>query len=166
MLLSSSVINWIPTVIDSIGTQLGVIIFWQYREPARQVITILAFQISMGLFIIILALYSVIFPALSAMNEGRRQFLSRTIKISLIIILPLSSALIFSSKEVMQLFGANYTQGSSSLQILLISMFPMTITVAIAFLLHANGNYKEVLMIGLSHKHAESYHVLYFYYMV
>lgn len=150
MLLSSSVISWIPTVIDSTGTQLGVIILLAIQGASQAGYYYLAFQISMGLFIIIWALYSVIFPALSAMNEGRREFLSRAIKISLIIILPLSSALIFSSKEVMQLFGANYIEGSSSLQILLISMFPITITVAIAFLLHANGSYKETLMIGLA----------------
>ncbi len=150
MLLGSSVISWIPTVIDSIGTQLGVIIVLAIQGASQAGYYYLAFQISMGLFIIIWALYSVIFQALSSMNEGRREFLSRAIKISLIIILPLSSSLIFSSNEVMELFGANYIQGSSSLQILLLSMFPMTITVAIAFLLHANGNYKEVFMIGLA----------------
>jgi O-antigen/teichoic acid export membrane protein len=150
MLFSSSVISWIPSVIDSVGTQLGVIVLLATQGATQAGSYFLAFQINMGLFIIIWAFYSVVFPALSAMNEGRRQFLSRTIKISLIIIMPVSSALIFSSREVMQLFGASYIEGASSLQILLISLFPLTITVAIAFLLHAKGRYKEVLMIGLA----------------
>lgn len=150
MILSSSVISWIPTVIDSIGTQVGVIVLLALQGASQAGYYYLAFQISMGLFIIIWALFSVIFPALSAMNEGRREFLSRTLKISLIIILPISSALIFSSEEIMELFGENYIEGSSSLQILLVSMFPVTITVAVAFLLHANGKYKEVLIIGLA----------------
>lgn len=150
LLLGSSVVSWIPSLTDSVGTQMGTIILLGIQGSAHAGVYYVAFQITMGMLTVIWAIYSVLFPALSAMDEGRRQFFSRSIKIGLIIILPFSSPLVFNSFEVMELFGSNYVEGSSALQILLLSLFPTTVTVAISFLMYSYGRYKEVLMIGLA----------------
>ena len=150
LLLSASVASWIPSLIDSIGAQLGIIVLLAIQGASQAGVYYVAFQITMGISTVIWALYTVVFPALSAMDEGRKEFLSRSIKIGLIIILPLSSALVFESREIMQLFGPNYIEGSFQLQVLLMSLFPTMVTVAISFLMYSYGRYKEVLMIGLA----------------
>jgi O-antigen/teichoic acid export membrane protein len=150
MLLNASVVNWIPSLIDTIGAQIGTIILLSIQGAIQAGVYYVAFQITMGILTVTWAIYGVIFPALSAMDEGRRQFLVRTIKIGLIIILPLSSALVFNPEEIMEIFGPNYDEGSFPLQILLISLFPTTVTIAILSIFYAYGKYKEVLIIGFA----------------
>jgi O-antigen/teichoic acid export membrane protein len=69
---------------------------------------------------------------------------------SLLISLPFSSSIIFYSKEVMQLFGQGYSEGSSSLEILLLSMLPTAIMTGTNILVYSYGNYRQVLAIGLA----------------
>ncbi|HKQ20457.1 MAG TPA: oligosaccharide flippase family protein, partial [Nitrososphaeraceae archaeon] len=148
-LLKASVASWIPLLIDTVGTQMGTIIVLGIQGSAQAGIYFIAFQITVGISAVIWALESVTYPKLSAMSEGRKLFLWRVIKIGLIIVLPLSSSLIFYSNDVMQVFGYDYTGGAYPLQILLLSILPTTITVGVSILVYSYGNYRQVLMIGL-----------------
>jgi hypothetical protein len=104
-ILSASVVNWIPLLIDNIGAQIGTVIVLGIQGPAEAGIYFIAFQITVGISVVIWALESVTFPALSSMNEGRKMFLWRVIKIGLIIVLPLSLSLLFYSKNIIQISG-------------------------------------------------------------
>ena len=148
-LLKASVVSWIPLLIDAVGTQMGTILVLGIQGSAQAGIYFIAFQITIGISAVIWALESVTYPALSTMSEGRKLFLWRVIKIGLIIVLPLSSSLIFYSKDVMQIFGYNYIEGAYPLQILLLSILPTTITVGVSILVYSYGNYRQVLIIGL-----------------
>ena len=149
-LLKASVASWIPLSIDTIGAQLGTIVVLGVQGPSQAGFYFIAFQISMGILSVIWALEGTIYPALSAMNEGRERFVWRTIKVCLIILLPISFAIIFYSKDITQLFGSNYSEGSPALQILLLSVLPTTIMNAVGILTYAYGNYRDVLLIGLA----------------
>jgi O-antigen/teichoic acid export membrane protein len=120
------------------------------QGPSQAGFYFIAFQISMGLLSVIWALEGTTYPALSAMNKGRKKFVWRTIKVCLIILLPISFAIIFYSKNIMELFGSNYIEGSPALQILLLSVLPTTIMNAVGILTYAYGNYKDVVLIGLA----------------
>lgn len=148
-LLKASVVSWIPLLIDSLGTQMGTIIVLGIQGSSQAGIYFIAFQITVGISAVIWALESVTYPKLSAMSEGRKLFLWRVIKIGLIIVLPLSSSLIFYANDVMQFFGYDYVGGAYPLQILLLSILPTTITVGISILVYSYGKYSQVLMIGL-----------------
>ena len=50
----------------------------------------------------------------------------------------------------MALFGQDYINGSPSLQILLLSVLPATLTTGINILIYSYGNYRQVLIIGLA----------------
>ena len=50
----------------------------------------------------------------------------------------------------MQLFGAGYIEGSSTLEILLLSILPNAIVGGITILVFSYGNNKQVLMLGLA----------------
>ena len=149
-LLKASVASWIPLSIETIGAQLGTIIVLGIQGPSQAGFYFIAFQISMGILSVIWALEGTTYPALSAKNEGRKRFVWRTIKVCLIILLPISFAVIFYSQNITELFGSNYSAGSPALQILLLSVLPTTIMNAVGILTYAYGNYRDVLLIGLA----------------
>ena len=149
-LWKASVASWIPLSVETIGAQLGTIAVLGIQGSAQAGFYFVAFQISMGISAVIWALEGTTYPALSSMEDGRKRFAWRTIKVSLIILLPLSFAIIFYSVDVMQLFGYGYGEGSLPLKILLISVLPNAIMNGIGILTYAYGNYKHVLIIGLA----------------
>ncbi len=142
--------NWIPGVIAIIGSQLGLIVVLGSHGAGQAGIYSIAFSMAFGLSTGMSVLPSIAFPALSAMSDGRKRFAWRIIKMSLTIILPFASALIFYSNQVMNLFGAEYTPGSSTLSILLFTMVPNAVMSGISALVYAYGHYKQVLVIGLA----------------
>lgn len=150
MLLKASVVSWIPFAMDTIGAQMGTILVLGIQGSADAGIYFIAFQITVGVSAVIWALESVAYPALSSMNEGKRLFLWRVIKIGSIIVLPLSSSIIFYSEDIMQIFGYHYIKGTYSLQILLLSILPNAVTIGINILAYSRGNYGQVLIIGLA----------------
>jgi len=103
-----------------------------------------------GITNVMFSLFTIAIPALSAMKDGRKRLSWQAIRLSSIIVLPFSYALIFFSEEILQLLGHDYSNGSLSLQILLISLLPTTIMYGIHSLSYAYGNYRQVLSIGLA----------------
>jgi O-antigen/teichoic acid export membrane protein len=149
-LLKASVASWIPLSIEIIGAQLGTIAVLAIEGPTQAGFYFIAFQLSMGILSVIWAIEGTTYPALSAKDKGRRRFVWRTIKICLIILLPISFAVFFYSKDITELFGPGYSEGSPSLKILLLSVFPTTIMNAVGILTYTYGNYRDVLFIGLA----------------
>jgi O-antigen/teichoic acid export membrane protein len=84
----------------------------------------MTFSIFSAITAIMYSLFSVAYRALSAMSDGRKRYAWRLIKMSLVISSPFSFSVIFYSKEIMGLLGPAYVNGSSSLEILLLSMLP------------------------------------------
>lgn len=150
VLLRASVVTWIPSLMDTIGAQIGTVVVLGIQGPSQAGFYFIAFQITVGISAVIWALESITYPVLSAMNGGRHMFLWRVIKIGLIIVLPLSSSALFYSKDIMQIFGYNYAEGALPLQLLLLSILPTAISAGISILMFSYGNYREVLIIGLA----------------
>jgi O-antigen/teichoic acid export membrane protein len=146
----ASMASWVPGLISTIGSQLGTIVVFGSQGASQAGIYFVAFSIVLGISTIMSVLSVIAFPILSAMHDGRKRFTWRVIKMSLLISLPFSSSIIFYSKEVMQLFGQGYSEGSSSLEILLLSMLPTAIMTGTNILVYSYGNYRQVLAIGLA----------------
>ena len=150
MLLRASVAAWIPSLIDTIGGQIGTVTVLAIQGSSQAGFYFIAFQISIGISAVIWALESVTYPVLSSMSAGRNLFLWRVIKIGLLIVLPLSSSAIFYSTDIMQIFGYEYAEGSLPLQLLLVSILPIAVSAGISILMYSYGSYREVLIIGLA----------------
>jgi O-antigen/teichoic acid export membrane protein len=147
--LEASVSSWIPTLIYSIGAHLGPLLVFGSHGANEAGVYFIAFSIVIAISALMSALFSIAYPALSAMRDGRKRFTWRTIKISLVISLPLSFSLIFYSEEILQFFGQDYAEGSLPLGILLISLLPYAVTAGVNNLVYSYGNYRYVLAIGL-----------------
>lgn len=145
----SSLANWIPTVIYTIGVHLGPLLVFGSHGSMEAGIYFIAFSLSMAVTALTSALFSIAYPIQSSMQDGRKRFTWRIIKLSLIISLPLSTCMLFYSNDILTLFGQVYDSGSITLEILLLSTLPMILTTGINNLAYSYGNYKQVLTIGL-----------------
>jgi O-antigen/teichoic acid export membrane protein len=149
-ILVASIVFWIPSLINIMGIQLGTIVVHESQGASQAGLYFIALSIATGISIVVSVLSIIAYPTLSGMQDGRKRFAWRLTKISLIITLPLSSSIIFYSKEVMQLFGRGYIEGSSILEILLLSILPTAVMSGINTLVYSYGNYRQVLIIGLA----------------
>lgn len=149
-ILTSSIASWIPTVIYTVGAHLGPVSVFGTQGAAEAGVYFMAFAIVIAISAVTQVLFTIAFPALSGMNDGRKRFAWQLLKMSVIIALPLSSALTFYSDSIMSLFGKEYAQGGQSLSILLSSMLPIAVATGISTLAYAYGNYRQVLLIGIT----------------
>ena len=149
-LMSISMVNWIPLLVNTIGSQLGTIIVFGFQGAGHAAFYFISLQIYTAVAAVIWSLESTTYPRLSSIhNDERKKFAIRLIKISLIITLPFSYCVIFYSQDIMQLFGDRYSQGSLSLQILMMSIFPVTVLAGITTFLYSHGKYRTILGIEL-----------------
>jgi O-antigen/teichoic acid export membrane protein len=149
-IFSSSTANWIPALVMAIGYQLGTIIVFGVQGSQEAGIYFIALTIATGITLIAFTLFSITLPVLSSMQDGRKRFAWRMIRLTLVIAVPFSISLIFYSKEIMQLIGQNYIAASLPMQILLSSLLPAAVAYGISVLVYAYGHYKQVLTIGLA----------------
>ncbi len=149
-ILESSTVSWIPALITVVGTQLGTIIVSGSQGAHQAGVFFIAFSIFSALSGIMFSLFTIAYPALSAMSDGRKRLTWRITKMSMILALPFSAWLIFYSKDILQLFNQNYVEGSSSLGVLLLSMLPIAVMTGVNTLVYSYGNYRQVLAIGLA----------------
>ncbi len=138
---------WIPGSINTIGSQLGTILVFVADSASNAGIYFLSFSIVTGITMLNTVLSTIAYPTISSMQDGRKGAVWRFMKMSLVLTLPISFAIIFYSKEVLALFGSGYSEGNSYLQILLLSILPATIISGTGVLAYAYGNNRQVLSI-------------------
>jgi O-antigen/teichoic acid export membrane protein len=145
----SSLANWIPDLIMTIGIQLGTVVVFGTYGSNEAGLYFISLIIVTGITSVVYSIFTIALPALSSMVDGRKKFAWDTIRLSTIISIPFTSSLIFYSKDIMQLIGQNYIAGSLSLQILLLSMLPTAVQAGIGVLVYSYGHYRKFLVIGL-----------------
>ena len=149
-ILVSSIVFWIPFLITTVGSQLGTIVVFGSQGPNQAGVYFLALTIVTGITYVMNSLFIIALPTLSGLRDYRKRVAWHTIRFSALILLPFTCSLIFYSEEIMGLFGQDYTTGSASLELLLLSMLPMVVLTGINTLVYSYGNYRDVLMIGLA----------------
>lgn len=148
-ILAASIPSWIPTVMLVIGSHLGTVVVFSAYGPGQAASYFIAIAIFSAIDAIRNSLFSIAFPILSAMDDGRKKFVWRIIKMSTVISLPITFAIIPYTSEVLGLIGPNYVQGSISLKIILLSIFPLGYLFGISTLVYSIGNYRHVFAIGI-----------------
>ena len=148
-ILLASVPSWVPKVMSVIGAQLGIVVIFGAAGASQAGSYFVAFYIFYAITAVMDSLFSITFPVLSAMRDGRKRLVWRILKMSLIITLPISSTAILYSNEIMAIFGPDYLQAALPLEIILLSSLTFTFNVAIVILVYSYGNYWQVLSIGL-----------------
>ncbi len=149
-ILNASIVFWIPGLITTIGSQLGTVVVFGSQGAYQAGLYFIAFTIATGITLLASALSTIAYPTISAMRDGRKRLAWRITKLALVITFPLSSAIMFYSEQVMAIFGKGYIGGSSTLEILMLSILPGAVSGGIGVLVYAYGNNRQVLILGLA----------------
>jgi O-antigen/teichoic acid export membrane protein len=148
-ILVASVPSWIPRVLAVVGAHLGTVVVFGTQGANQAGSYFIAMAIFYAIDAIKNSLFSVAFPILSAMDDQRKRFVWRIVKMSLVVSLPISFTVIVYSSEVLGLIGPNYVQASMPLKIILLSILPLTLLMGISTLVYSYGNYWQVFALGL-----------------
>jgi O-antigen/teichoic acid export membrane protein len=159
-ILGASIPSWVPKVMSVVGARLGTVVVFGTEGASQAGSYFIATSVFYAITAVMDALNSVAFPILSAMDDQRKRFVWRLMKMILITTLPISSAAILYSDEIMAIFGPGYVQASLPLKIILLSTVTYTFNAGITILIYSYGNYLQVLAIGISS--SSSRIVLYF----
>lgn len=149
-LLTASIVAWMPNLITIIGLELGTLIVFGTQGPDQSGIYFIVITLVSGVNTVLYSLFTIALPVLSTMLDGRKRFAWEAIRLSSIITLPLSSSLIFYSKDILQLLGSSYVEGTLSFQILLLSVFPNTVAAGVETLVYSYGYYRRSLAINIT----------------
>ena len=149
-LLIGGLVVWIPVLITTLGIDLGTLVLYNTYGSYSSGVYFIALAIFNAIGAIVYSIYTISLPALSSMQDGRKRFVWQTIRISAIMALPLSCSIIFYSNDIMHLIGSNYEKGSFSLQILLLSTFPIIVLTGVETLVYSYGKYRHTLTINLA----------------
>jgi O-antigen/teichoic acid export membrane protein len=149
-LFSAGLANWIPLFVSTISSQLGTVVVFGLQGAGQAGTYFIAFSVLSAVTGVMYSLFSVTYPVLSGMNDGRKRLTLKIIKLSLVLSLPLGSSLIFYSDQVMVLLGNEYASAALPLSTLLLSLVPVAIATGVGNLVYAYGSYRQVLGIGLA----------------
>ena len=149
-LLVGGFVVWIPVLITTLGIDLGTVLLYDIAGSHQSGIYFLTLTIVNAIHAIVYSIFTISLPALSSMADGRKRFTWQIIRLSSIIVVPLSCSIIFYSEEILQLIGTNYIEGSLSMQILLLSTFPIIVLSGIDTLVYSYGKYRHTLAISLA----------------
>lgn len=149
MILQASIPTWVPFSIYTVGIHLGPIVVFGSHGASQAGVYAMAFFIVTAISASSSALFSIAYPKLSGMDDGRKRFAWKTIQVSIIISIPFSTFLIFYSNDIMGLLGTSYVEGALALKLLLLTMLPVVVTTGVNILVYSYGNYRHVLTIGL-----------------
>ena len=149
-ILVGGFVAWIPVLITTVGIDLGTLVLYNTFGSYQSGVYFIALVLANAINAIVYTIFTISLPVLSSMQDGRKRFLWQTIRICAIVALPLSASIIFYSNDIMQLIGSNYEKGSSSLQILLLSTFPIIILTGVETLVFSYGQYRHTLTINLA----------------
>jgi O-antigen/teichoic acid export membrane protein len=149
-ILTGGLVAWIPVLITTLGIDLGTLVLYSTYGSHQSGVYFIALSLANAINAVAFAIFTITLPVISSMHDGRKRFVWQTIRISAIMALPLSSSLIFYSNDVMQLIGSSYEKGSFSLQILLLSTFPIIVLTGVETLVYSYGKYRYTLAINLA----------------
>lgn len=149
-LLAGGMVAWIPVLITTLGIDLGTLVLYNTYGSYQSGVYFIVLAIANAVNAIVYTIFTIALPVMSSMNDGRKRFAWQTIRIGAILALPLSSSIIFYSNDILHLIGSNYEQGSFSLQILLLSTFPIIVLTGIETLVFSYGKYRYALIINIA----------------
>jgi len=148
--LGAGIPNWIPSLVSTAGTWLGVIGVYAVTGSAQAGTYYIAFMISQIIYALPLSLLGLMFPVLSGMEDGRKRATSRSIRLTYAVIAPLSAMVIAYPHVLLSMLGTSYLASSTALQLLLIGCFVAPISEGFNSLMYAYGKYRYVTMLGLA----------------
>lgn len=148
--LKAGLASWIPATIALAGQWLAVLTLYGVSTPAVTGRFYVAMAISNLVVFLATSTLGLLLPVLSGLEDGRKRAANRMLNATLALVTPIAFFVIAQPQLPLSLLGREYTQASTSLQILLLSLIPLAVTTTTTSLLYAYGEYGKVTAIGLA----------------
>jgi O-antigen/teichoic acid export membrane protein len=147
--LKAGIPSWIPSMVSTAGTSLGVLGVYSLVGSAQAGTYYIAFSISQIVYTLPLSLLGLMFPVLSGMEDGRKRAINRSIRLVYVIIAPLAAVVLAYPYVPLSMLGQSYIASSLALQILMVGCFAAPISSGFNSLVYAYGKYSYVMLLGL-----------------
>lgn len=149
-LVSAGLARWLPNVISSAGSWLGVLWLYGSKGAVETGSYFLALTIASVIWALPGSVLSLTFPVLSGMVNGQREFSWRCIRLGLAISSPLMVLLAIYPMVPLSLMGKAYVEASLILTILALTTVFQVIGSGIGSLVYAYGYYHLILIGSLA----------------
>jgi O-antigen/teichoic acid export membrane protein len=140
---------WVPTLITSVGAQLGTVLVLGWKGSSEAGYYFIAYSIYSALATVVSVIFAISFPILSAMEKGHGKLTWKTIKFSLLLSVPFTCSLMFYPAQILSIFSHQYSAGALPLVILLMSVIPVALSTGINNFYYSQGKYRKVMIIGI-----------------
>lgn len=148
--LRGSIVSWLPGVIVLAGQWIGVLAVYGSSGALETGHYYVAFILASFVLGIGLSILGLLLPVLSGLSDGRKTAANRVLRISLVIVLPITVYLMVYPWLPLGLLGREYMEASGILAVLLLSSVPVALYAAVNSLAYSYRMYREVLYLGLS----------------
>jgi len=149
-IVQAGLVNWVPTLIATMGTQLSVIVVYGFYGSFEAGLYYISFAMASGISAVSASVMGLSFPILSGMKDGRKRACWRAIKIALVFTVPLTASLAAYPEVALSFFSPDYVIASNILLVLLFAMVPQGLIDGVNSLAYAYGKYRLVLVMGLA----------------
>ncbi len=149
-IVQAGFVNWVPTVIATMGTQLSVIVVYGFLGSFEAGLYYISFAMASVISTVSVSIMGLSFPILSGMTDGRKRACWRAIKTALVCTVPLTASLVAYPEVALGFFSPDYVVASKVLLVLLFAMVPQGLIDGVNFLAYAYGKYGQVLLMGLA----------------
>jgi O-antigen/teichoic acid export membrane protein len=149
-LVSAGFARWLPSIISSTGSWLGVLFLYGSSGAVETGFYFVASAIASVVWALPGSVLSLTFPVLSGMSSGRKEFSWRCIRLGLAVGSPLMVLLAIYPMVPLGLMGKAYVEASLILSILALTTVPQIIGSGVGSLVYAYGYYRLILASGLA----------------
>lgn len=148
-LLRAGMPNYIPSMIQTWGTRIGVLLVFGTVGAIQTGYYYIALQFFAVIILIPNTISSLLFPYISGYKDRDAETMKQGIKFAQILSAPFLFALLVYPYLPLVIMGVDYVAGSIMLQFLLLGVPLIAITGGVNSLAYARGRYRIVLLIGL-----------------
>jgi len=149
-IVQAGLVNWVPTIIATVGTQLSVIAVYGFYGSSEAGVYYISFAMASVISAVSASVMGLSFPILSGMADGRKRACWRAIKMALVFTVPLTTSLAAYPQVALGFFSPDYVAASNMLLVLLFAMIPQSLIDGVNSLAYAYGKYRLVLVMGLA----------------
>jgi O-antigen/teichoic acid export membrane protein len=138
-------------MIGTIGTYSGILVIFSTKGAQETGLFYIPFTVYSVLLLVSSAITNISHPVLSGIKtiDEQKGFLKKTLKMNLLLVMPLASIMLFYSQDIFSIFGAEYNFSSEVMNYLIISIPFTVVGYGTYFLFFAKMHYRKILLLGL-----------------
>jgi O-antigen/teichoic acid export membrane protein len=142
--------SWIPNVLSLSSQWLGVLGVYAFVGLPETGLYFMALTITSIVVSFSQSILTLSFPVVSGMIDGRKRMMSRVVRFSASLMMPVIFFLITYSHAIPMLLGEQYMASSELIRILSIGYILSPIILGYVYYAYAIDRYRDVLMVGLT----------------